>query len=253
MTRARHPLAARWHDGEATFGIWSCLPGTLPVEVFGRLGADYVCIDQQHGMHGPEDLLPLFQAVQLGGAAALTRVSSAEATVVTKALDAGADGVILPMVENAAQAATFVDVSSYPPAGVRSYGTTRTPYLFHDAAPVTLNQVCRIVMIETERGVNNASEIAATEGLDAVYIGPADLAISLGVKLGTQHGDARFIEAVETIKAACDANAVTLGMHCSGGALAADYARRGLKMLTVATDIGLLEGGTTAHLTAART
>ena len=80
MTRARHPLAARWHDGEATFGIWSCLPGTLPVEVFGRLGADYVCIDQQHGMHGPEDLLPLFQAVQLGGAAALTPAGSAEAT-----------------------------------------------------------------------------------------------------------------------------------------------------------------------------
>src|SRR5690625_2192016 len=172
-------------------------------------------------MHGPDDLVPLFQAIQLGGAAALTRLGSAEPTDDTKALDAGADGVILPMVETAEQAAMLVDVASYPPAGTRSYGAIRAPYLAGDAEPASLNRVCRIVMIETERGLHNATDIAATEGLDAVYIGPADLAISLGVTLGTQHGDDRFIEAVETIKHACDAHGVALGMHCSSGGLAA--------------------------------
>lgn len=253
MTSEQASLRDSWRDGVATFGIWSCLPGVFPPELFGRLGAEYVCIDQQHGMHGPDDLPSLFQAVQLGGAQAFTRVGSSDPTVVTKALDAGADGIILPLVETAEQAAAFVDVSTYPPGGSRSFGAVRAPYLRADATPATLDQVCRVVMIETMKGVDNVDEIAATPGLDAIYIGPADLALSLGAALGQQHEDPRFVAVVERIKRACDAADIALGMHCTDGTMAASYAERGLTMLTVAADIGLLAESTARELTQART
>lgn len=233
--------------GKPALGLWSTLADTLAAEAIASLGPDYVCIDMQHGEAGASALVGLVQAVSAGGSVAIVRVPSNDAATIGRALDAGALGVVVPMVGSAEEAARAVAACRYPPAGVRSYGPFRARISLGSSEPERLDQVACIAMLETRSGLEQLQEIAATEGLAAVYIGPSDLSLALGLPPRSTE-DARFVEAAQQILAACANNGVTPGMHCVDGTSAQKALEQGFKMVTVASDLAVLRAGISKEL-----
>lgn len=228
-----NPLSTASEAG-AALGAWMFLREPLLAEQASKTGYDYVCIDLQHGLAG-FDLLPaLLQAVGGGSATALTRVPWNDSWMIGRALDSGAVGVIVPMVNTAEQAANATAACRYAPIGERSVGPigamTRHPGYFRDAGEV----MC-IVMIETEEAVRNVDAIAAVPGVDALYVGPADLSLSLGLRPLPDQDDQRFHEALAAVVTACERNDIIPGVHASAE-LAAARRDAGFKMITVAFD-----------------
>src|ERR1700744_2511321 len=172
----------------------------------------------------------MFQATQAAGAAPLARLAWNEPWLIMRALDLGAVGVILPLIDNAAEARKAVESCRYPPVGRRSHGPVRAELVMGTAAPDELGgDVLCIAMIETRDGIDNLEEIAATPGLDGLYIGPSDLSIALGLAPGRLTGpladDQRPLrDAIERIRQACEAHGLIAGIHCGSGAAAEHYA-----------------------------
>src|ERR1700761_3364211 len=171
-------LRAKFEAGEAAFGIWAGIPSSITAEVAAVAGYDYVCVDLQHGMSDEATMVSMFHATQAGGAVPLARLAWNEPWLIMRALDLGAAGVILPLIDNAAEAARAVAACRYPPHGRRSYGPIRAEIIAGTAVPDELgaDALC-FAMIETREGLENLDEIAATPGIDGLYIGPSDLSI----------------------------------------------------------------------------
>jgi 4-hydroxy-2-oxoheptanedioate aldolase len=247
-----NPLRAKWASGEATLGLWSSLPSPATVELLSRSGADYVCIDLQHGLTDFADLGSLLQAIGLGGAAPLVRVATNEPWQIGKALDQGALGVMVPLVETADEAARAVAACRYPPDGIRSFGPSRAAGVIGSLEPEVLGgEVVCFVMVETRRGLENVEAIAQVPGLDGIYIGPSDLAVSLGIS-PRQRDVPEHRAAVETIRDACTAEGIVPGIHCAAGDVACNYVAEGFWIVTVTTDVLLLGRSAARELEAAR-
>lgn len=234
-------VRGRWAAGEAARGVWSTLPDAVVAELLGRAGYDYVCVDLQHGMTGPGSVLPVLQALRHTPATALVRVPGPDPDLMMRALDLGAGGVIVPMVDTPEQAAAAVEACTYPPGGVRSWGP-----MWGDVdggAPLPPDADADrlvVVMVETARGLANAAQIAAVPGVDAVYVGPNDLALSLGHGRATYATSRDVHAALDTVLAATAAAGVAMGLHCATPEMAAYWGARGVRLLTVATDTTLL-------------
>ena len=230
-----------WALNRPAFGLWSSLPSSTGIELVADPALDYVCIDQQHGVVDYASMVSMVRAIELAGAAPLVRVLQNEQWMLMRALDAGALGVVVPMVDNAAEAAHAVAACRFPPEGVRSYGPIRASRALSSGDPASLaNEVLCIAQIETLEGLEKVEEIAATPGLDGIYIGPADLALSLGIPLDRSTRDSRHIEAVERIRGACQNNGIAAGMHSLSGESASDYVEQGFSMVNVGVDYQLL-------------
>lgn len=250
-----NPLRARWATGGTTLGGWLIGGDPVLAETLAAAGFDEVCIDLQHSGLGSGDLVGLCQAILLGGSVPTVRLASHDPAIVGKALDVGAAGVIAPMVETAAEAAAIAAACRYPPRGLRSAGSVRAYLNLGSDAPEVLEDVACVVMVETARGLENVEAIAATPGIDVVYVGPADLALGLGLPPAarrTAADHARFDAAIDRILAACAGAGVVAGFHCGNGAQARRMADRGFRMLTVTSDLGLVIDGAAAELAAAR-
>jgi 4-hydroxy-2-oxoheptanedioate aldolase len=237
-------LRERWAAGLPARGVWSTLPDPVVAELLGRAGYDYVCVDLQHGMTGPGTVLPVLQALRPTPATVLVRVPGPDPEAMMRALDLGADGVVVPMVDTPEQAAAAVAACTYPPGGVRSWGPmwgdvdggAPTPAQA-DAARIV------VVMVETAAGLANADAIAAVPGVDAVYVGPNDLALSLGHGRETYLTSSAVHAALDRVVAATTAAGTVTGLHCATPEMAAYWRDRGVGMLTVATDTTLLRTG----------
>src|ERR671916_418124 len=180
------------------------VPGSVGAEIFASAGVDYVCVDQQHGVIDYDSMVPMFQAIRAEGATPITRVLSSDPFLIMKALDAGALGVIVPLVNSAEDAARAVAACRYPPRGMRSYGPVRAAGVIGSRDPEDLaGEVLCIVMVETRAGLERMDEIAATPGLDGIYIGPSDLALSLGLSPTLEIKEDEHVEAVRRIRDAC--------------------------------------------------
>lgn len=240
---ALHPLEAarrlreRWLGGETTFGGWIYLRDSLSVEVVARTGVDWVCVDTQHGLARAGDVAPLMQAVSPTGKAGLVRVPWNEPGVIMNALDAGAAGVIVPMVGDAAAAERAVESCRYPPSGTRSWGPTR-PALGEPAYSTEWanERVLCIVMVETREGVENIEGISSVPGVDAVFIGPSDLALSFGLQRGDAENHARVAE----LRKACEARAMPVGAAAISIDEARGYAASGFALVAMPSDAVLL-------------
>ena len=242
-----------WSSDRPAFGLWCAIPDPFVVELSSALGLDYVCIDQQHGLLDYVSLVGMIRAAGAAGCSPIVRVSSNEPWLLMRALDAGALGVVVPMVDDGAQAARAVEACRFPPAGRRSYGPIRAAAVIGSGDPVDLaSEVLCIAQIETVGGLENVEEIAATPGLDALYVGPADLALALGIPLAGSGDDPRHVDAVERILRACQASGIGAGMHTRSGETARRYAEKGFSMLNVGTDYELLTGALRSELDAAR-
>lgn len=249
----KNPLKKVWSEGRTAFGLWSVVPGSFGAEVLGRAGADYVCVDQQHGLIGYDAMLPMLQAAGVTGSAPITRVLQNDAGLIGKSLDAGAWGVIVPLVNSAEEAARAVAACRYPPNGIRSYGPIRASGVVGSGDPEDLQReaLC-LVMVETRQALERVDEIAATPGLDGIYVGPSDLALSLGLTATLQVTETEHVDAVRRIREACHRHGIAAGIHSSSGAWARRHAEAGFDMVTVATDSSLLAGAAHAELDQAR-
>ena len=193
-------------------GGWLQLPSAGTAEVMGSVGFDFVVIDAQHGLIGEDALLPMLQALSATGTRALVRVPQHGDAPIATALDRGADGVIVPLVDTPEQARAAVAACHYPPRGVRSYGPTRLGWQGRDtSAPGRC-----VVMVETREAVRALPEIVAVDGLDAVFVGPSDLALAHGMALAAQHGDPDYDALLSRIVAGCADAGVPAGIWCAG-------------------------------------
>jgi 4-hydroxy-2-oxoheptanedioate aldolase len=249
----KNPLKAAWAEGRTAFGLWSVVPGSFGAEILSEAGADYVCVDQQHGAIDYDAMVPMLQAIRAGGAVPITRVLSNDPFLIMKALDAGAWAVIVPLVGNAGDAARAVSACRYPPQGMRSYGPVRAAGVIGSRDPEDLaGEVLCLVMVETKEALEKVDEIAATPGLDGIYIGPSDLALSLGLPPTLEIKEDEHVEAVRRIREACHEHGIAAGIHCPSGEWASRHAEAGFDLVTVATDAPLLREAARRQLTAAR-
>src|SRR5215207_3634637 len=249
----KNPLREVWAEGRTAFGVWAAIPSSFSAELVAGAGVDYVCVDQQHGVVNYASMVPMLQAIGATGAAPITRVLSNDPFRIMKALDAGAWGVIVPLVNDAGEAARAVSACRYPPDGIRSYGPIRASDIIRSKDPEDLaREVLCLVMVETREGLENVEEIAATPGIDGIYVGPADLALSLGIPPTTSVTEAAHIEAVRRIREACRKHGIAAEMHASSGMWAKQQAGAGFDMVTVAVDAALLGGAARREVATAR-
>lgn len=232
-----------WTQGKPTLNGWCMIGNPFVAEIMAAQGFDSVTIDMQHGALDYTDLLPMLQAMRASGATLLARVPWLDPAAVMKALDAGAEGIICPMINTAADAARFVSYLRYPPLGERSFGPTRASLVHPDYAATSNANTLAFAMIETAEGFANLDAITATPGLDGIYVGPADLSLSLSngaLKPGLDRQEPRIIEALQQIAAACARNNLIAALHCA----TPDYAHKaigwGYRMVTVGADVRFL-------------
>jgi 4-hydroxy-2-oxoheptanedioate aldolase len=240
---------------EQAVGYWAVLDAPVATERIGRLGYDYVALDAQHGLLGYSGVLNGLMAVDAGHTAVgMVRVEDNNQTAIGKALDAGAVGVIVPLISTAEDAAAAVAAAKYPPRGGRSYGPVRSA-LRIGPKPAEANDTTLVfAMIETPDGLANVEEICATPGLDGIYVGPSDLTIAVGGAFpGDPQVEAEFHAALETIAEAAAAAGIAAGIHTPAGTVAAQRLSQGYTFATIASDLVHLEQIAKSHLDAATT
>jgi 4-hydroxy-2-oxoheptanedioate aldolase len=232
-----------WKRGEPAWGGWCTIPSPWAAEVMGRAGFDYVNVDMQHGLIGYSDMVGMVQAIHDTDAAAIVRVPWNQPDHIMKALDAGAQGVIIPMVNSAEEARRAAGACRYAPTGYRSWGPVRSRFMLDDYTVANANaDVIGCVMVETATGVEHVDEIVSTGGVDVIYIGPNDLAVSVGAPptYAPEGGEHRRL--IETIIDACKRHGKIAGIQCSGAEQGSMWAERGVRMASVVTDtVALLQ------------
>lgn len=228
------------------WGGWITGPTLLGPEEFARAGYGYVGFDTQHGYLDDADVAGLLRRLEHVPIATAVRLPNADAAPIGRVLDAGADAVIIAMIESADEAAAAVAATRYPPAGVRSFGPLRTG-LGHDPA-VLEARAGVFAMIETAAALSGIDEICAVDGLVGIYVGPADLALSMGVGVAGALRDAKVLDAIGRIhRAATDAGLIT-GIHAGDGKMGRDMARLGFRMITLAAESQALRRGAADYL-----
>src|SRR5919107_3540184 len=250
---ATNPIREIWAGDRPAFGLWSVMPGTIGAEILAKAGADYVCVDQQHGVIDYGSMAPMFQAIRAGGAAPITRVLSNDPFLIMKALDAGSWGVIVPLVNSPEDAARAVSACRYPPQGIRSFGPVLAADVIGSRDPEELGgEVLCLVMVETREALERVGEIAATPGLDGIYIGPSDLALSLGLTPTLEIMEGEHAAAVRRIREACHEHGIAAGIHAPSGEWASRHVQAGFDLITVASDAPLLRGAASREMSKAR-
>lgn len=250
-------LKARWAAGQPTINGWCSIGNPFTAEIMAAQGFDSITIDMQHGALDYSNLLPMFQAMRASGATLMARVPWNEPGIIMKALDAGAYGIICPMVNSAEEAARFVSYLRYPPLGQRSFGPTRVSFAAGaNYAGEANDNMLAFAMIETAEGMANLDAIAATPGLDGIYVGPADLTLSLTqgrLAPGFDREEPEMIAALQTIVAACTKNGIRAALHCGTPAYAARAIGWGFDMTTVGGDSRFLAAAAAAAVAGFRT
>src|SRR5215510_2067127 len=238
-------------DGPA-LGAWLQMPNPIAAEAVGRAGFDWIGIDTQHGMIGYESMLAMLQAIAVSGTPAIVRVSSNDFAEIGRALDSGAQGIIVPLIETAEQAARVIDAMRYPPRGHRSWGAVR-PAMEHRAYSPALGDelaVC-IPMVETVAGVEVIDEIVAVEGVDAIHVGPSDLASSAGLTPTMELREAEHRQLAQRIATSCREAGRWVGIHPASAEIG-PYVEMGFKVLPIYRDLPALESGARAAIEKAR-
>lgn len=240
MPTSEVDLRRRWSEGRPCEGLWSLLPGAVTGEVLARTGADFVVVDLQHGATAEAELPGIAAAVTAAGATPLVRTRSPSFADVGRPLDLGARGVIVPSVRDAAHAREIVAAVRYAPAGTRSIGRLSGG----------AEEPLVILMVETASALDDLDALLAVEGLDGVYVGPGDLALSLQLA-GPDHR-AELRRVLSSIVARAGAAGVPVGVHAYSGEEAVGYAAEGAVIVTVAVDAVSLGEAVAHHLAVAR-
>lgn len=230
-----------WHAGGAAINGWLSIPHGFAAEVMAVQGWDSLTVDMQHGPVGYDQALSMLQAVSATEVTPLARVPWNEPGIIMKLLDAGCYGIICPMINTPDDAARFVGACRYPPLGYRSFGPTRvTLYAGTDYPAHANDTVIAMAMIETKEAVENLPAILETPGLDAIYVGPADLAQSYTGRPGVDHLEPPLSDLVETIGAEARKRGIYAGIHTSSTDYARHILQKGYQFVTIQSDSRLL-------------
>jgi 4-hydroxy-2-oxoheptanedioate aldolase len=243
-------MKARWRDGQAVVGGWCAIPSHFSAELVAASGVDYVCVDMQHGLADLGDAIGMLQAVAKHGPTPLVRVPPSDLGTAQRMLDAGAQGIIFPLVNTRSQSVDAVAACRYPPDGTRSFGPVRSRMHLGAGVRHANAEVACIVMIETPDAVDNLEAIITGTGIDGVYVGPNDLALGLGLETGSD--DPRLDSTIERIVRTCQAANMPAGIHATSGADAARWIARGFSMATIGTDAAMLSTAYRSELRYAR-
>ena len=236
-------LPEKFTSDDTAFGCWLKVPSSVTAEIAALSGFDYVCIDMQHGFSDRNDLIPMLQAIQPHSPRAIVRVPSNEPSVIGWALDAGATGVIVPLVNSAEEAEKAVRACLYPSRGNRSMGPTRAERVFGEEYVQGVGDSIQCLpMIETLDALNNLESILSVDGVDSIYVGPSDLSVNLGLPKGNNDGNPKFDEALEKILSSCEKHGVVPGIHANSS-LADIRQQQGFRILTVVEDDGAMSTG----------
>jgi len=248
----KNKLKALWAEGRPTLNGWLSIGNPFTAEIMAAQGYDSICIDVQHGALDYSSALPMLQAMRASGVVPLARVPWLEPGIVMKVVDAGAYGVICPMVNTAQQAAEFVSYLRYPPLGQRSFGPTRANFSAGANYAAEANgEILAFAMVETSEAMSNLDAIAATPGLDGIYVGPADLTFSLAqgrLAPAFDREEPEMIDALKKIIAACKKNGIRCALHCGTPEYAARAIAWGFDMTTVSGDARLLAAAAQASV-----
>ncbi len=237
--------------GEPVLNGWLHIPSSLSAEAMAHQGFDTLTIDLQHGPFGFEAALPMLQAISSTTTVPLARAPWNEPGVLMKLLDAGCYGVICPMISTRAQCEAFVGACRYPPHGYRSFGPTRVRlYAGDDYAQGANDEVLTFAMIETAQALENLAEIMSVPGLDAVYVGPADLSQALGGAPGADWGEGPVVAALGQILEAAQEHGLIAGVHTMSAAYAKRMLSLGYRFVTVQSDLNYLVAGAKATVAA---
>ena len=234
-------LRTLWQqDGYAVNG-WLSLPASFSAEVMAHQGWDSLTIDLQHGLIDYQNAVGMLQAISTTRTVPFVRVPWLDPAIIMKVLDAGAYGVICPMINSAAEAHEFVAACRYPPAGIRSCGPIRANvYAGSDYVANANRTIITMAMIETRSGLDNLDEILSVEGLDAIYVGPADLALALGCEPRLDPTEEDVVKAIEYIVARARKKKIVAGIHTASTDNAQKMIRQGFQFVTVGSDVRLL-------------
>lgn len=247
-----------WEGGGKVVNGWLAIPDSISAEVMARSGLDSVTIDMQHGLVEYQAAVTMLQAISITDATPMARVPWNDPIPIMKMLDAGAYGIICPMVNNREECERFVGACRYAPAGYRSFGPARAAmYAGADYAANANSSVITMAMIETAEAMENLEAIMSVEGLDAVYVGPTDLSISLGHAPGTKGASLEpvadnVIAAIDEILSMAAKKGIKTGIQCTSGDGVRDKFQKGFDLGTITGDLRLLAAGAAADIKAAR-
>jgi len=227
-------------DGVVING-WLHIPSTWSAEVMAHAGWDSILVDLQHGMHSIETAIQMMQAISTTEVVPLARVNWNEPGSIMRLLDAGAYGIVCPMVNTRAECEAFVGACRYPPMGYRSLGPTRARvYAGADYAEHANDEILTMAMVETKEGLENVEAIASVPGLDGIFVGTGDLRFSLTGSIGFDSDDTQVDEALDTIVTACQKHGIVAGLFTASPAYARQMIERGFRFITVKTDSMIL-------------
>jgi 4-hydroxy-2-oxoheptanedioate aldolase len=231
-------------QGRTVLNGWSVIPGGFLAEAMASLGWDALTIDMQHGVIGHAEMVAMLQAVSTSDVTPMVRLAANDPTLIGQALDAGAMGVICPLVNSAEEAARFVAACRYPPHGVRSSGATRAMiYAGFDYGAASDGQLLKFAMIETREALDRLDAIAATPGLDGLYVGPSDLSLALGGTQGFDKDEPALMEAYRAVADACARRHLIAGIHTASADFAARMAGLGFRFITLVGDLNFVLAG----------
>src|SRR6201984_275119 len=247
-------LRQRLEAGEKIINGFCSAPSPILAEFLARQGFDSLTIDLQHGLIDYQTSLTMLQAIAAAGIPAICRVPWNDPIPVMKALDAGFEAIICPMINTREEAEKFGSYARYAPRGVRSFGPTRSLNACGPSySAVTNDQILTFAMIEPETAGKNLEEILAVPEIDGVYIGPADWSFSMGFAPSIVRPEGKVIEAIEHIRAATKRKNKFVGLHCSSGTAVAEMLARGFDLATISTDIRIFVAAVPQELKTART
>ena len=248
----KNRLRETWNSGKPALNGWLGIPSTFSAEIMSRQNFDSITIDLQHGLTDYSIAVPMMQAMSASDATMLCRVPWLEAGIIMKLLDAGAMGIICPMINSRKEAEEFVGATLYSPIGYRSSGPVRANIIYPDYHNQSNRQIISMAMIETEQAVANAKEICSTPGLTGIYVGPSDLAISMGEDPGLDRKPGKVYDAIQYVLNTAKESGIRAGLHC----MDPDYIKQmydcGFEFASLSNDVRLLTQIVSSQVSAVR-
>jgi 4-hydroxy-2-oxoheptanedioate aldolase len=246
-------LRTLWKADQAAINGWLAIPNGFAAEVMAHQGWDTLTIDMQHGVIDYQAMVSMLQAISTTATVPVVRVPWLDPAAIMKSLDAGAYALICPMINTREDAQRFVSYSNYAPKGTRSFGPVRATLYGGADYPTAANEtIVRFAMIETAQALDNLDAILSVEGLDAIYIGPSDLSLSLGCKPVFDDVDPKAAQAMDHILERAKAHGVVAGVHNGRADVARARVAKGFRFVTLASDARLLAAGSQDLLAAMR-
>ena len=237
-------LRTLWKEGKAAVNGWLAIPNGFSAESMAHQGWDALTIDLQHGLIDYQAMVQMLQAISTTDTVPVVRVPWLEPGILMKTLDAGAYGVICPMVNTREDAQKLVAWTHYQPRGTRSFGPVRALLYGGADYPQHANDtIVAFAMIETAQALDNLDAILSVEGLDAIYIGPSDLSLALGCKPTFDDVDPPVAQAIDHILERAKAHGVVAAIHNGSAQAALARIAKGFQFVTVSSDARLMAAG----------